>query len=603
MTEATTTKPAPRWDLESIFPGGSNSKELTEYRKMVAAEMTTIEERAAKLDGTISADNLNGWIDFLTSFSDVCEKLDLVHSFAGMLTSQDVTDSKADAIIGEADGFWARWAKVQSSLEAIFAAQTDDAWQLLESHDDVKGFVFFLNEMRQMARKKMSVEKEALALELAVDGFHAWNRLYDKMAGELTVDFVSDDKVEQLSLGQLATKMAEPDRAVRKQAFEKMTSAWESREDLAAMTLNSLTGFRQTLNRNRGWNSALDEPLMANRQSQESLDAMWRVVQKNLPRLVPYIDAKKKLLGIDTFTWYDQFAPVGSVDVKYTYDEAVDFVVEQTKNFSPDLSQFCRMANDKNWIEAEDRAGKRGGAFCTGTGPLRQSRVFMTFAGSYDQLLTLAHELGHAYHSYVLRDVPYLSTWYPMTLAETASNIAEAVVNDAALDAATDDQMKLMLLDQKLQAAYTLFCDLQSRYLFDLSFYAEREKGMVSSARLRELMIDAQKEAFGGMLDESGYHPLFWCSKLHFYLTGQPFYNFPYVFGFLFAAGVYARAKAEGPSFADKYAALLGDTGCMTAEELTMKHLGVDLTKDNFWQDAADIALSGVDQFVALSNG
>jgi pepF/M3 family oligoendopeptidase len=345
----------------------------------------------------------------------------------------------------------------------------------------------------------------------------------------------------------------------------------------------------------------LFEPLQQAKLSQASLDAMWAVISRETPKLEPFIKAKMKVLGIDKYRWYDQFAPCGSVEKTYPYDEAADCIVKHVGSFSKHMSEFCRMEVDKKWIEAEDRAGKAGGGYCTGTGPLRQSRIFMTYAGSYENLLTLAHELGHAYHSYVLKVKPFFATEYPMTLAETASIFSELLVTDAALSVCDDPREKLMLLDQKLQQPFTFFCDIHTRYLFDSAFYAERKNGVVGKERLRELMINAQKTAFGSLLDESGYHPLFWASKLHFFITDAPFYNYPYTFGYLFAGGVYDRAKKEGSAFADKYRDLLLDTGSMSTEDVAKKHLGVDLTKEDFWNDAVARSLSDVEEFVQLA--
>jgi oligoendopeptidase F len=189
-----------------------------------------------------------------------------------------------------------------------------------------------------------------------------------------------------------------------------------------------------------------------------------------------------------------------------------------------------------------------------------------------------------------------------MTLAETASIFNELLVTDAALSACSDPQERVMLLEQKLQGAYTMFCNIRCRFLFEKAFYDERVNGVVSRHRLDELMVDAQKEAFGDILHDSGRHPLFWASKLHFFLSELGFYNFPYTFGFLFAGGVYDRAKKEGPAFADKYRALLADTGRMTTEQVAEKHLGVDLTKEEFWVNAVDRALAEVDEFVRLAD-
>jgi oligoendopeptidase F len=328
---------------------------------------------------------------------------------------------------------------------------------------------------------------------------------------------------------------------------------------------------------------------------------MWHVIGRETPKLKPYIDAKKKMLGISDFAWYDQFAPCGRSDAMFTFDESERFIIENVEPFSGHMTDFIKMALEKRWVEAEDRAGKGGGGYCTGTGPLRQSRIFMTYSNTFDNLLTLAHELGHAYHGWVLKDKPFFAGEYPMGLAETASIFAETLVVDAALEQATDRQEKIMLLDQKIQAAYTMFCDIHCRYLFDRAFYAERKNGIVPKDRLNELMLDAQRKAFAGLLDENGYHPNFWCTKLHFFITETPFYNFPYAFGYLFSGGVYDRAKKEGRAFADKYRALLADTGSMSTEDVAKKHLGVDLTKEDFWIDAVKRQLAPVKEFAGLA--
>jgi oligoendopeptidase F len=225
----------------------------------------------------------------------------------------------------------------------------------------------------------------------------------------------------------------------------------------------------------------------------------------------------------------------------------------------------------------------------------------MTFEGTFDNLLTLAHELGHAYHQQIVCELPVFAQVYPMTLAETASIFNEMLVADAALTQATERDEKLMLLDQKLQNAYTLFCNIYARFLFDRAFYNERKGGLISRARLDEIMVDSQKKAFMGTLADDGYHKLFWASKLHFFLTDTPFYNFPYTFGFLFASGVYNRAKNEGKSFAPKYRDLLADTGKMTSEDVARKHMDVDLTKEDFWTDAVNRVMSDVDEFEKLA--
>lgn len=594
--------PAPTWDLDSIFPGGSKSEEFKTFRKQTKTKIDSAKVLADALPKNITPDSLAVWVEFVEKLQECELDISLVLSFASCLGSQNVGDSLADSIYSEGLEHYSEWEKLKADLESLAIKQNDEDWALLTSDPKINEVKFYLDELRDVARSKMPIEQEKLALDLSVNGYHSWYQLYEKMSGELRVEYQENGKSETLSLGQLATKFASPDRAVRQQAFEKMTEAWKSRTSLASMALNYMSGFRLSLYKNRNWKSYMYEPLLHTRMQEKTLDTMWSVIEKNISRLQPYINSKKKLLNIDKFSWYDEFAPCGKADKLIPYAEAADFIVEKTRIFSDDLADFCRMAIDKRWIEAEDRAGKRGGGFCTDMGPHKQSRIFMTYAGNYENLLTLAHELGHAYHGYVLKDRPVFAQEYPMNLAETASIFTESLVTDAALSGATDPQEKLMLLDQKLQSAYIFFCNLYSRYLFDRSFYEERAKGMVEADRLSELMVAAQKRAYGNLLDESGYHPLFWCSKLHFYITDTPFYNFPYTFGFLFATGVYQQSKKEGAGFADKYRALLADTGSMNTEAVAQKHMGVDLTQDDFWQAAVDNSLSDIDEFVKLAS-
>jgi len=601
MSSRNTSK-APRWDIDSIFPGGSKSKEYADFREKIAEELDAAGKAAERLpDSLDSDDSIRAWAAWIIELQGLYERLHLAGAFVGCLTSQDVNDTEAQRIEGEIDDLYSRWSMMKASLESFAQKQPDGTWKKLVSHDEIANVSFYLNEMRDNARMKMPEELEKLTLELAVNGYHAWNRLYDKMAGDLRVEIKEKGRKKMISLGQNAARMSEADREVRRDAFEKMERAWESQANLAAMALNFQAGFRLSVYRNRGWESILTEPLLNGRMKPETLEAMWSAVIDGRGKLKDYIKTKARFLGIDKFRWYDQAAPLGKSSKKYSFDDAGDFIVEHIRSFSGEMGDFTRMALDKRWVEAEDRPGKGAGGWCTRVPIKKESRIFMTFTGTFDGLSTLAHELGHAYHGFVLKDKLPFAQSYPMNLAETASIFNELRVTDAALAATSDNDEKLTLIDLRLQGALTYFSNIHTRFIFDSRFYEERKNGLLSKHRLSEIMLEAQKEAFMGLLDEKeGYHPLFWASKLHFFITGSPFYNFPYTFGFLFASGVYDRAVKEGPSFAKNYRQLLADTGSMTTEDVARKHLGIDLTKSEFWRDAVARALADVDTLVGL---
>lgn len=590
-----------RWDMESIFPGGSSSQEFEKFRKDLAADLDKASKQVEDLQKRGDPAPAEDWINMMVTLRKLKERIDHGESFAYCLSSQDVGDEKAMVMLEEFSAYRAASDAIQTAIEGFAKAVDDETWEKMISDERLSGETFFWNEFREHAHLKMSPELERLASELAVHGLHAWERLYSKMAGDLRAEFTSEGKTEKLSMGQIKNKLSDPDRGVRKQAFDKYFAAWKSIEALTTMQLNSLAGFRLSLYRARGWDDPLFEALLYGRVRKETIGAMWEAVEARRDTVIKYIDAKKKFLGIDRFMWFDQLAPVARAEKKFTYEQACDFVVEQLTSFSKDMGEFARRAIDSRWIEAEDRTGKADGGYCTSLPLLKQSRIFMTFSGNYNEMMTLAHELGHAYHSYVLKDRDYFARSCPMNLAETASTFNELLVTDAALNSTDDREMRLSLIDKKIGESFVMSCDIRSRFIFETRFYEERKKGSVPKDRLNELMVDAQREAFGDILDRDGCHPLFWASKLHFSISDTAFYNFPYTFGHLFAGGVYDRAKEEGTAFADAYRGMLADTGSMTCEEVARKHLGVDITRPDFWSDAVARSLADVDEFVELT--
>ncbi len=588
------------WDLDSIFPDGSQSVEFADFLATLNTEIS--EAEANKLPGPLTSATLSDWIAIFQRYLNLSAKLSHAGSYVGCLVSQDVQDETARLLDGRLDNLSAKLEGLWTRLNAAAAELSDTSWNDLMQTSALRPVAFKLSEQRTLAKQKMPANLESLAAELAANGYHAWDQLYGTVSGLKQVEFEEDGKTQQKSLGQLQYKfMGDPNRGTRQRAFEAYQLAWKDLAPTIALALNNQAGFRLTLYRRRGWDSVLKEPLFNNRLSQDTLDAMWGVVAAKSHKLKDYFKAKARLLGIDKLKWYDVSAPVGKTDQKFTFAEAGDFVADNIGRFNPDIADFCRMAIDNRWVEAEDRAGKRAGAFCTAFPLLNQTRIFMTFDGSFNALSTLAHELGHGYHNRVMKDLPYGARRYTMSVAETASTFNELVVKDAALKIAADDQERLGLLSQKLDDAAGFMMNIRARYEFERAFFEKRRSGSLSIDELSALMLQAQQNAYHHSLAEDGYFPLFWASKLHFYITRAPFYNFPYTFGYLFSYGVYQHALQEGPGFKERYIAMLRDTGSMDTETLASVHLGADLTRPAFWEAAVDGILADVDEFVALA--
>jgi len=250
-TKKTKNPPAPRWDLESIFPGGSNSTEFADFRKAIKKDIKIIKDRYFKLPQKLNDASRESWVDFIIDLQGLMNRIHHGLSFSHCLVSQNVADTKGHQIVGEMDVFESEFQKLMVLFEAFSKKQSDTEWKKLVENEKLKPVAFFLNETRVIARKKMDPELEALATDLSVNGYHAWSRLYDKMYGDLTSDFTEHGETEKLSLGQLANKMAVSDRTTRKQAFDCIEEAWERRAELAAMALNFQAGYRLSLYENR----------------------------------------------------------------------------------------------------------------------------------------------------------------------------------------------------------------------------------------------------------------------------------------------------------------------------------------------------------------
>lgn len=586
------------WDLESIFAGGSASAGFRDFAAALERDAAAAGQRVRELgDGAPDAEVR----DVLLDVQAAEQRLDEAVSFAECLRAQDTADAAAVQWIGRLDAVGASLKALGAALGAFTAGLPDDRWQALTGGPELRPIAFLLNRERDLARRKMDAATEGLVEELATDGYHAWDRQYTTLAGSLRAEVDVGGDRRRLSMGQLTARMEEPARADRKAAFDALEAAWRPVVDLAAGALNGQAGFRLTWYRHRGWDSVLDEPLYLNRMEARSLEAMWAAVADAAPRMVPYAQAKARLIGADALCWYDVQAPVGAEEETLTFPAAAERILDCFAAHDPELRAFAERAFGGRWIEAADREGKAAGGFCTTLPLRRETRIFMTYGGTFGGATTLAHELGHAHHSWLLRDRPYYATSYPMTLAETASTFCEGLLISAALDQAADAGVRLRLLDRVLEEALTMLMNLRSRFLFEIDFYRRRADGPLTAAELDELMVGAQRRAYCGALADDGWHPLFWASKLHFYFTDVPFYNFPYVVGYLLASGLAARSAAEGPAFAADYRRLLADTGAMTCEDLARRHLGVDLGQPEFWQAAIDRPLAHVAEFARLA--
>ncbi|MEQ7189404.1 M3 family oligoendopeptidase [Enterococcus hirae] len=589
------------WDLDSIFPGGSDSPALNERLEQLEKQINTYYQSVNQWDHSVSTN------DELTTLikqqETITEGFSQCNSYITALLSANVKDTQAKLLSGKLYALLPRWQSADTILSKKFAEISDNNWQTLLQTDEFSLIAFRMNEIRRDGHRLLSEAEENIINTLSLDGLNAWSSHYDTIVGTIVIPFEENGKVTDLSAGQAFNKMmGDPDPLVREKLFIAWEKAWQEKTSLLSDTLNHLDGFRLSTYKLHGMNDYLQKPLEYNRLKKETLDVMWATIQKNKQPLVDYLTRKANLFGKEKMEWQDQDAPIILGDLKektFTFDEAASFIIENFQKFSPKMATFAQSAFEKSWIEAEDRPGKRPGGYCTELPETQESRIFMTYSNSVNEVATLAHELGHAFHSSVMWDLPALNRDYAMNVAETASTFAELIVADATLKAAKTKEEKINLLDTKLQNALAMFMNIHSRFILENRFYSARQEGLVSEEEITQMMVEAQKEGYHDAL--ATYHPHFWAAKLHFFIDDVPFYNFPYTFGYLFSLGIYAYANKKGTSFEQEYIELLRDTASMTTEELAQKHLGVDLTKPDFWQAGIDMVLEDINSFMTLS--
>ncbi|MGI9889808.1 M3 family oligoendopeptidase [Vibrio chagasii] len=535
--------------------------------------------------------------------------LSTINTFANCHASVDATHTEAKALLG-------RVAKLNSEMSQAFSPYEDtlihaepefiDAVLEHESAD-VAGQRFAIESSRKLASSRLSVAEEQLLAAMKVDGRDAWGRLYDNLTGSLKLSLKLDGEEEVLGFSQAASLLYGSEFDKQEPAWRAVQGAMKTHQESFASILNALAGWRLTENKKRSKISDvhfLDPSLHGSRIVPETLDTMMSVAKANRE-----VGQKAGLLmarvhGLDEMKPWNHLAampPLGDTEsMVYPFDEAIEVIKTAFAEVNPEMAEFVALMVENGWIDAAPAVNKRLGAYCTKFAATRTPLVFMTWSGSRSDLMTLAHELGHAFHNWVMKDMPLCKTRYPMTLAETASIFAENIVRDYLLKQAQTRNEKLEMLWEELSSSLALMVNIPVRFEFEKAFYEQREKGELTAKQLCDLMESTWKEWYGDAMTEAD--PYFWASKLHFSISQVSFYNYPYLFGYLFSKGVYAQRDAKGEQFYGDYVSLLRDTGSMMAEEVVQKHLGMGLTKADFWQQSIDMVKVQIDEFERLLN-
>lgn len=595
----------PRWDLTNVYPSLSSSEyaaDLAKLQALIAEQEKYLAEKVSKLDRSSNAADLATAAGKLVDTTNEILHIALtMQAYIESFVSTNSYDKEALKKQSEFEQVLVDINKLEVKIRSWVGKVADRLPEFVEQNPSTKAHAFYLKETAEQSKYLMSAPEEMLAAELTLSGGNAWSKLQGIVTSQISTDFELDGKVQKLPITAIINFRGHPDEDVRRRGYETENKIWETVKEPLAAAMNGIKGEVNTLNRHRGRKDALHSSIDAARIDRQTLEVMLEAMKDSFPMFRRYFKAKAKRFGQEQLPWWNLFAPVGQSTTKYSFDDARDFILENFGKFSPDLRAFAQRAFENHWIDAEMRDGKRGGAFCMEVPGVKESRIMCNFDGTFDQVSTISHELGHGFHNDCAfkANKTAIQRFTPMTLAETASIMCETIVTTAALKQVKNPQEELAILESQLNNDSQVIVDIYSRYLFEKEVFERREKAELSADELCEIMLDAQKATYGDGLDERYLQKWMWTWKPHYYSPSLSFYNYPYAFGLLFGTGLYAIYEQRGAAFVPDYKNLLASTGEAPAADLAAR-FGIDIRNKDFWMGSIKIIEKRVDRYCEI---
>jgi len=598
----------PHWDLTNVYPGLDSSEfknALEDVQAMIADLDEFIHVNSISRSHALPADTDPVKVGQL--LEKVINRLnatvilvDTVSNYVASFTTTDSYNTEAKRLKSQIDEIEVKLDQAEVAIKGWVGTLSDSLNEIIASNPTTQEHAFYLEETAEQSCYLMSDPEESLAAELSLSGIRAWNKLQGTINSQLKANLELDGEVQSLPLPALQNlRRYNLDENVRRNAFNVEIEILENMREPLAACMNGVKGYFNVLNRRRGREDALHPALDQSRIDRATLEAMMTAMQASFPTFRQYLKAKANRFGTQALPWWNLFAPVGQSNRTFSWAEAKTFIVDSFGTFSDDLASYAQRAFDRNWIDAEPRDGKRGGAFCMRIAGLKEARILCNFDGSLDQVSTIAHELGHGYHIECQKKKTFLQFITPMTLAETASIFCETIIQNAALELASSPNEELAILETALVGDTQVIVDITSRFLLEKEVFERREESELSADDFCEIMTRAQKATYGEGLDEEHLHPYMWAWKPHYYREDISFYNYPYAFGLLFSTGLYAIYQQRGAEFIPEFNELLASTGLADAADLASR-FDIDIRSHEFWANSLSVVSKRIDRYLAL---
>ena len=575
------------WNLDDLYLG-FDDKYQADLKKMDSL----MENYIKHIEGE-RLDDISYIEGYLALSEEMTKLIRTLASYASLRMSTDVTNQEALVYMSKIQQI-GRKATAQNVLFTRYL-KTIDLDELAKQSTLINHYLFNLKKEQEEAEYLLSEKEEVLYSKLSELGSSSWGQLQSVLTSNVNVSY----RDQVITLPEVRNLAYEKDASVRKDAYDAELKAYEIIEDAVSLALSNIKREVTTMNEIRGYASALDKTLIQSNMTKKTLDAMLNAMKAYRPHFASYLKAKANYLGHKgNLPFYELFAPVGKLEKTYTYEEASKLVKEGFYSYSNRLGDFAKKAFDNCWIDPFPKKGKRGGAFCSNQPQIKQSRILSNFTGSLSDCLTLAHELGHGYHGEVISSNSPLHWSYPMPLAETASIFCETIMNNHMLKTFTKPEERLSILENSLQGDTQVVIDILSRYFFESALF-EKASGPISKHQMKDMMLQAQKDAYLDGLDHEILHPYMWLNKGHYYSARLNFYNFPYAFGLLFGKGLYAQYLKNPEGFKAKYDDLLQMT--TKADIVTVaKTMDINVEDESFWTDSLEMVKKDIDEVISL---
>ncbi len=580
------------WDLDILYRGFDDPKHSEDMERLraAAAAFATLSHAA---DTKKTEELVREYVDLQEEMNEIANRLG---EYASFVYAADTNNVRAQSSLEQIMNVFSGIAGEDASLRRRIAGM-EDLEQIIRSDPGLNEYSYYLSNIRRDSRYLLTDREETLFAKMNISGAKGWEDLQSSQTSSVKADY----RGSQITLSEVRNLAYDPDPSVRKDAYEAEVACYGKICTPVAFALNNIKMQVLTECELRGYPSPLAKTLEDSRMRQETLDALLEAIGEYKGKFHEYLRAKAELLGLEgSLPWWDMFAPVGKNDRKFTVEEARDYLVSHFSEIDPDIGDLMRTAFSDSWIDFYPREGKVGGAFDEAVPSVKQSRVLTNFDGSFSDIVTLAHELGHAFHDRQVFAHKEICQSYSMPVAETASTFNEVLIVSKAIEEAEDPEEKLFLIESQLCDAAQIICDILSRFLFEKSVFEGRKDEFMGSETLCGMMRDAQAEAYGDGLDEKTLHPYMWVCKGHYYSGSLSFYNFPYAFGGLLARGLYEQYRIlGGKEFFPRYKQMLRNTSVMDVEDC-LAVMGIDLTKKEFWESGLRSLADEIDVFCRM---